>query len=537
MLMNIKAITSGVFSQKTSNQLKKLFREYGVLFCFGFIMCYLLYSSIANWDVWNPDSLLRSVFIDDIIWVQQMRWGNQLWEQFIRSYFVLPHLSLFLSCIFMGLVPVFICDIFQINNKVIRFMIAALIISGGQQFATMTYFYCCDEFSLAYLLATISAWFVCRLWDAEGKKKKLYITCAIISMILSLSMYQAYLGVSLILIATRFIYAVFSSESAGKLFKIIVIQVFAVIAGIIGYIISIPISLILYNTSITSYRGFDTAYSVSLSELFRRIKEAYVSFYKYYFTDLTYSNSFRHIGLLNIIVCLGIVLILVFLFIKKQNELNAIHGLYIVLLVVLYPLMSNIVHLMTDTGVSFVMVSTTPYIYIVLLLLINLTFHVGIGIWPMKLFYIPVVCLIWAAVLTVNIGILEMKLDVDKAIAIENNLNLMIKELDEYTPQTPIVIIGDYEMGNYPDINDYAFDPVLHGTVHDYGQFWDGDLATFNGWLHIAMHYSGTYYSWASEEDYERIKVSEAFKEMSVFPKNGSVKYIDDMIVVKMSDV
>lgn len=81
-------------------------------------------------DLWNPDSILRSVYIDDIIWVQQMRWANQLWEQFVRSYYVLPQLSFVLSTTFIALVSVMVCDIFKVSNKgmfstVVQFVAAA----------------------------------------------------------------------------------------------------------------------------------------------------------------------------------------------------------------------------------------------------------------------------------------------------------------------------------------------------------------------------------------------------------------------------
>ena len=54
-------------------------------------------------------------------------------------------------------------------------------------------------------------------------------------------------------------------------------------------------------------------------------------------------------------------------------------------------------------------------------------------------------------------------------------------------------------------------------------------------WNKFIWNYAGQNLHFCSEEDYMRILGTDEFKNMPVFPSDGSVKVIDDITVVKLT--
>lgn len=515
--------------------IKQIYNRYKNIFLSAIFVAYILYSSIVNFDLWNPDSLNRSIYIKDLVWVNQMRWANQLWETYIRSYYILPELTLFINCVLIAAIVVLILDMFNIERYSTQILVMICLVGSVHQVSNMTYAYCGDEFVIAYFLAVLGAWFLSQLWEHDNKNIVILYAC--ICFVISLAMYQAYYSISIMLIALKFIFILMDKVEIKVCIKKVFWQLVILIGSIGAYMASVYISLWAYNTNLSSYRGMDKI-GFGIERFINSIKDAYMYIYYYFFTDYLFSNSFRYRKELHIIILSIYIVILMVLIVQYKNNLNITKITLMVVTICVFPIAFDFVHILTDSGVSFMMLPVIPYFYVIGILLIDKTIERrGFYIWG-KICQIPMLLAAWTSVLIVLITISELKLDISKIKSVANNLDYVIKSEENYTLDTPVLVVGNYLKGSYPDVYDYAFNAILGGTVHDFGQLWQGEgmgLATFNNWNHIFMRYCGSQYNWCTEEEYNYIISSTEFGEMDVFPKSGSIQYIEDVLVIKLS--
>ncbi len=99
-----------------------------------------------------------------------------------------------------------------------------------------------------------------------------------------------------------------------------------------------------------------------------------------------------------------------------------------------------------------------------------------------------------------------------------------------------ICIVGNAESGNYP--NKYeVLKSSVKWTTYSYGVIWADPAGTQACWTNNMNNYLGTNYKECSMEDYTKIIESDECKTMTNFPYEGSVRKINDIIVIKLSDI
>ncbi len=512
--------------------------KYLKIFCLTFLLGFALYSPIAYQSLWNPDSLSRSVFVNDVIWVQQARWGCQLWEKFVRSYYIFPIMSMFISVLLLAAITIVIINIFEIENKIAQILIAVCVVASIQQISTMTYAYCGDEFTVAYFLAVCAAFFWNRNWSAGEKHTKNWL-CGLMCMVMSLAMYQAYMEVTVVILGVMFVLKIFSEKKLVECVKTFFMQVVFLGISVIVYYISVRLSLIICHTQFSTYRDIEKMGKIDFSTIPSTVKNAYKSFYNYYFTNQLFNNSFRYKGLLNMIIMVCILVLMVFLAIERRKNLNLSKCVALMVCIILLPLGFNIVFFMTGTGVSFMMLPAIPYIYIILVILIERACEDGKLVFAIKCMRIPIALMAYTSILLANMLVLELRLDINKASSIANSIDQSIKANENYTRDTKVLIVGNYNKGNYESVYSNIFSETLGGTVSDFGQFWMGEglgLANMNCWNHLFMQYCGSQYYMCSDEEYNKIVDSEEFANMDIYPQKDSIEMINDVLVIKLSD-
>ena len=66
--------------------------------------------------------------------------------------------------------------------------------------------------------------------------------------------------------------------------------------------------------------------------------------------------------------------------------------------------------------------------------------------------------------------------------------------------------------------------------------FWDGRAGVLGNWKHYLYDYHGVWIGEVDTDEYYDIIDSEAFKEMPVYPAEGSLEKFDDILVVKLEE-
>ena len=282
-----------------------------IIILISFITVSTLYISFGWYSLWNPDSLLRTLYVGDIVWVTQARWGCQLWEMFFRSQYTIPGLSLFWAILFLSAIPIIIIKEFNVEKIGMKILIIICVVASLHQASTMSYAYCRDEFTLAYLLAVLSAVYLLKAIK-KGSKKIHYDIYAICYLIVSLAIYQSYLSVTLVLLAIGFIIYIISDTSVKECVKAIIRVGIDLVISVVLYYISVQLSLIVWHTKMSSYRNMDQSW-FDIKAIPSMIKNAYISFYQYFFTNQMFFNDFRGKKYLHFIILLLMIAMIIYL--------------------------------------------------------------------------------------------------------------------------------------------------------------------------------------------------------------------------------
>lgn len=152
---------------------------------------------------------------------------------------------------------------------------------------------------------------------------------------------------------------------------------------------------------------------------------------------------------------------------------------------------------------------------------------------------IPLVLVIYTNITQIFLLIDALRIEISKSVSIANNLDYAIKTNNEYQKDMKILIVGDYKTGNYQDNWGWGqyYKKVLKGTTLEFGQFWfDDESFTMNCWNHIFMNYCGTPYSWCTTNEAKAIINTQEYLEMGIFPEDGSLKNINGILTIKMSN-
>lgn len=491
---------------------------------------------VVFWDLWTNDALNRSVYVKDLVWVQQMRWGNQIWETFIRHYFIFPQFSFVVSCISISICAALVIDIFEVNGIINRLIVIALLVISIQQFSVATYAYCGDEFSIAYLLTVMGAWLLVK--ENRFMRFKANYALAMLCFVCSLAMYQAYFPIAITVFFVFLIKSLLEGSNLKRIFSRFVMWILTAFVSVVVYIVSVFCSLKICNTTLSAYRNMNSSESFSVSRIIGSMKDAYLYFYYNYFSDYLFNNSFLKKDLVTLLLL--ILMVVTIFFIVIQRKIGWLEGMVIVGVMLLFPLAINMVYLMTNTGVSFVMLPTITWIYISVFCISSLCGDSIAGKIRHVLVLLLTAFIVLQSSITVGVSTLELKADIDKAKSIANNIDYMVKKQMYYTADKPLLVVGYYDEGLYPELYENVFGTVTGGTVNDFGQFWKGPgmgMPNDNCWHSLLKKYCGSEYVKCSQEQYESVCESAVIDEMDIFPRDGSVQLYNGIIVVKLSEV
>ena len=102
----------------------------------------------------------------------------------------------------------------------------------------------------------------------------------------------------------------------------------------------------------------------------------------------------------------------------------------------------------------------------------------------------------------------------------------------DYTSDTRVLIAGLPDESEAQKFN-FLFDKSAYTKNM---VFWDGRAGVLGNWKHYLYDYHGVWIGEVDTDEYYDIIDSEAFKEMPVYPAEGSLEKFDDILVVKLEE-
>lgn len=357
------------------------------------------------------------------------------------------------------------------------------------------------------------------------------------ALMVSLGLYQAWISFAAALVILLIIFRIKDGSTDRKQLVLFVFQNLGM--GVVGvglYLISVKVYNSIFDITLYSAKGIDSMGKIPLSDLPERIINCYHSF------GLCLSGKFYYmpkavIGL-NCVILILCLIYSIYIFISKIYLKMYLEGVLFLIATMVLPIGMCLMNIAGDYN------DTLSLYAVCLLYIAAIKYFDDFQQHYKKLFtkgvYIISVILIAFFFLITQTYYFKVHVFYQRTYAIANRIIMRIEELDEY-PQIHKVVIG----GNLRGRKDYAkaekmFDDVIINDRGFFGQYIalntsssDYSLRKFPSFMNGFL--GSNFESIQMEEASQCFKTNE-YAQMPVWPHKGSVKAIDDIIVVKMEE-
>lgn len=478
----------------------------------------------------NPDTLIRGLPHNLQTWdIQIGRYGLYLFY-FLNHGFSSSFFSSFIAIFFFLLAGLFIIKLFNIEDEWVKIIVMALISCSTYAVAAITYPFCADANAAGVFFAIFAIWILNYL-----KYNKFGIAIGAVCLAFSISIYQSNIGITAITGVVVLVGEIFKDK---RYFKKILGFTVLMLLGSIFYYIGLKISLLVFRLELADYRGANQFGLINIiKNLPTSIPKCYWDFFSFYFVrSYRMSNPFGISVIYALIGLVSIVYIVKVIIVRKTEK---IQWIMIGILFILSPIACNLINIVIpDTTIGILL--TCPMIMfpsILFALCYTLVSHEDffLKIVLKRILCVLMCCLTLNYIFINNVDGLEYKRHEDQLLYLVNRVYGKLEDRGAVgDASVKVGIFGNPTEGNYrwqdamlPYLNDYA-------TI---GFFWGGYDFSFLGWKGLFSMYLGdTSIQWCNSEEEETVLKSEEFKAAPIYPAEGSILKIGNVVVVKFAN-
>ena len=495
------------------------------------IMATIVYFQVYSNDIHNPDTLYAGNYHGGNEWeISLGRWGLIIMN-LLRGSAVSTVISSFITIIIMGATSIVLVELLNIKKPIWIVLTSAIHVTAPTFAIIVTYPYCSDSYAIAMLLSVLSVYFI---------YKKRNANCFVIAscfVALSLGLYQSYIGVTVTLCVIIPILKLLKNEESIKTIWIDILKsIGMVILGVIIYYILTQLVLYLTHVKLSTYSGANEIGLSIFKTIPEAIKQTYTTFYQFFFEDNILKNSYWKREYVNLIFFLILATAIVISMIKNKTYKSPVKIIMIITFIAIMPIAINVIELIAQERTVNLLMGASLYLPFILLIAILETLDGNT--WRETIVN-------WGATAILLIIIITYALsDQCTYIAREYTLNqaysTMIRIVDrietneEYQKGMKICFAGTIEQNNYPRKSKIY--EMAVGYITDYGEFWENYASGKVTIKNFLEKYMGIEIEFCTDREYLEIVNSEEFEEMEIFPEQESVKVINDIVVVKLSD-
>lgn len=456
------------------------------------------------------------------------RWGIPLVE-FFNYYLKIPTIATISCIITMAITAIFLVEIFDFKSKISIIITSSILILTPTFTATMLYVYTSFSYCFNFLIAVLAIWFLYKF-----KNKKLGFIFSSLCVMFCFSIYQSYIGITIGLCLILTIINLIDEKSNVKniVFDVLKTAGAVIVGGILYYIVT-NILLKISGFELSAYKNTN---SVGIADIFLNLKNSIIQTYKdfgiFFMGDSVIYNANYKRDILYFIffVLFAIMLCIKTLKIKTEKAsrfiLTAISFLFL-------PIVLNIADVLVPQTKIYILTAVQ------MILIIPFVFAIMESIDKKYILKYGVILCTFVILITyyfsAHTSYTALKLTYNQAIATTIRIMDRIETTPGYDKDMQIIFGGIVGNNNFPrtsnlygfTIGESANNVVFHGTYGGQNGTWENYLKVFLG-LDVKF---------CEDEVYREIVTGDVYRnEMDVFPAENSIKIIDNIIVVKLSE-
>lgn len=459
------------------------------------------------------------------------RWGIVLVE-ILNNFIKIPTIATISCIITMAIAAIFLVEVFDLKSKISILVTSAILVLTPTFTATVLYVYTSFAYCFNFLLAILAIWFL-----YNYKNKKLGFLLSSLCIMFSFSIYQSYIGVTIGLCLMIGIINTLKEKSNIKqvLFEILRTAGAVIVGGILYFIITM-ILLKISGFELATYKAVNT---VGILDIFSNLKDSIIQAYKdfgiFFMGDsVVYNANYKRDIMYFVFFALFAILLLIKILKIEDNKKNKICKILVVVVSILVlPLALNIVDILAPKTKIYILTATQ------MILMIPFTFAIMEMIEKKYILkYASILCtviIMGTYYLATNTSYSALKITYNQAYATTVRIMDRIENTPGYNKDLKILFGGIVGNNNFPrtsnlygfTIGEIANNVVFHGT---YG----GQLGTWENYLKVFLGLDVTF---CEDNVYRDIVTGIIYKEeMDVFPAANSIRIMDGIVVVKLSE-
>ncbi len=484
--------------------IKKLIKEEKMIFLFTFIFGLLNFFYLLTNHVLSPDGLAYGPIYKSNGWEVDLGRPFLLIVDRLRGGLVTAPVIMFIALFNISLSAIFLKKIYGIHKKIPVIVLTLLLVLFPTLSESALFIYCFDSYSFSLLFSILAIYFI----------QKDRPILSILFIISSLSLYQAYISVTLTGVLVLEMIKLLNSQFN---FKKFIRNFFLVFMGLVSYFILLKGGMFLFGRSMANYKGASSFGIDTILSLPKSIMHAYFDYFSYFFSETIIFNQYYFRNIIHVFLFILFFISLIQPF-KKMNWTNRFLFLFFL---IVFPISTNIMDLIACdttinlvTGIGFIMT------YILVISSIDY-FHYSF----MKYISYTLLIVLSYTFLLSNNGTFMSREDTWRNHYYESiSLLNKAKALDDYQEDLNWMFsdVIRYQSKLVPTSNGY-----LSKDYETYDNYF--------GILEIEIffdHYFGERISIIDYDTYQEIGRSDEFKNM----KLGDVKIINSVVVCKISN-
>ena len=445
----------------------------------------------------------------------------------------LPLFHGLLSIFFIALSVFILIQIFHIENVWLQSVLCGLFVTYPVVTSTFAYMFTAPYYFFALFLAVFAVYF------ELTHNNKLSFAVSSVCICLSLGTYQAYFSVAVSCFVIILITGIVDDnlESVKSIFLRGIRYLSICVCGLVEYYIIWKLFLKVFNISASDYQGLSSIGGAGIENYIKGIQKAYFAFFQLLKNtspndincDLFPMRGARFLEWIVILTCVGISLILILRVIRK----NIYKGLLLACLVGLLPLCFNLIFLMSATSPNsqihtlMLYAGSMLYVYCIWLLqyIVRGKFELAHNVY--RLSAVLMSLLLIMNVYFANACYLKAEILQQRTLSEMTVLVTRIKSVEQYNDEMPVSFVIAENIDSTRTANyifaDLAIIPYDNWLTNPFNMK-RNMVNSLSIWCGFSPQYV----------DSGRFASMQEVQEMPCYPDDGSIRIIDNTVVVKM---
>lgn len=459
------------------------------------------------------------------------RWFSGILAYLTSSPYDLQWIEGVFSAIFISFTVVFFLKIFDIQNVKYQYLCVATFVTLPCLTATFVY----QNWSTSYTCALLFSVLAVYLCVQQNYNRIIVIIFSVLLLTLSLGTYQAYYTFALLTFLFYIFTKLLNNSKIADLKLNIINFVISFLSGAVLYWIINKTVLFITKIELTDYQGISsTHFPTSINEIFHAGKNALICFISFFADGLLRNGKNLSVQIFYPIINITVFILLLICVIKYIIMKNvSISGKIVMLVIMVLIVPVGYAFYFVSPGVVYhrLMEFGNYFIYFLLIIFLQHCF-----IKSQRLKQTLILSLVMISLynfVNANVAYYQLSISYEKTYFQNIEIASKIDEISDDEIKT-VAVIGEFkenDIGGFTEINpDLYANPDITGATTAVFTYSQEHIIRFSN------YYLGRSYQPCDEDKIKDIANSAEFKSMRNFPSKSSVKIIDGVVVVKLSE-